>query len=264
MLLTLSIAALRDILTTAENDDGIDPFDIPALANDELALSGLHVPTWLLKGWNAREIDRFRDRADKAGCPCLVLAEEKRHPMADEDDDTVQAAADRMAKVLNVAHRLGCSSVSMTLSPAFGEEALDFTREHLRDLVKRAERFELNLLLRPSEGVSQNPEGIAALVRDVGGFRIGTCPNFADAAATGDPTAYLKTVAPYASAVIAQTDTFDEEGFHRAYDLAACVDALLAVGYDGSLAIHPTHGDPIEQARRARDAIAELLELEQA
>lgn len=265
MLLTLSTGALRDLLVPhAGEDPAIRATDLPRLASEDLELSALHIPTSMLKGWPARDIDAFRDAADKAGCPCLVLEEDEPHPMADQDDALVEQSVERITRVLRVAHRLGCSSVAITLTPAEGEDAADFTREHLRDLVKRAERLELNLLVAPSPGITQNPEDITALIRDVGGFRIGTCPSFAAAAATGDPAAYLKTVAPYASAVIAQTGAVDADGDHAAFDLTACIDAIQAVGYDGSLAIHPVAGDPIEQARRARDAIAEILETESA
>lgn len=265
MLLTLSVGALRDLTSSrGGTEPEVNPHDVPKIAARDLELNALHIPTSFLKGWGAPEVDAFRDAADKAGCPCLVLQEEEPHPMADEPDEIVEAAVERMGRVLRVAHRLGCSSVAMTIAESRSEEAEDFTREHLRDLVKRAERLELNLLVVPSAGITQDPESLTALVRDVGGFRIGTCPSFAAAAATGDPVSYLKTVTPYASAAIAQVGTLDAEGDHAAFDLPACIDAIQAVGYDGSLAIHPIAGDPIEQARRARDTITEILETESA
>jgi sugar phosphate isomerase/epimerase len=265
MLLTLSVGAFRDLLVERNGEEpAIRPRDLPRLASEDLGLNALHLPTSLLKGWPARDVDGFRDAADKAGCPCLVLEEDEPHPMANQDDAVVEEAVERMRRVLRVAHRLGCSSVAMTLAEIHGEEAADFTREHLRDLVKAAERLELNLLVTPSPGITEDPEELTALVRDVGGFRIGTCPSFAAAAATGDPASYLKTVAPYASAIVAQTGDVDESGDHPAFDLCACIDAIQAVGYDGSLAVHPVSGDPVEQARRARDAITEILETESA
>ena len=265
MLLTLSVAAIRDLLVERDGEPpAFRPRDLPRLAAEDLGLNALHLNTSLLKGWNAKQVDEFRDAADKAHCPCLVLEEDEAHPMADQDDDIVEQSVERMTRVLRVAHRLGCSAVAMTLAEARGEDATDFTREHLRDLVKRAERLELNLLVTPSPGLTEDPNQLTALIRDVGGFRIGTCPSFAAAAATGDPAGYLKTVAPYASAIVAQVGAVDNDGDHAAFDLTACIDAIQAVGYDGSLAIHPISGDPIEQARRARDAITEILETESA
>jgi sugar phosphate isomerase/epimerase len=264
MLLTLSVAALRDQLDLDGSDGPISPFDVPKLAIDEFDLNGLHLPTWLFRGWGAKQVDRFRDRADKAGCPCLVLSEDEPHPMCDEADDTVRDTVERMERVLRVAHRLGCSSVAMTIAERTSEDARDFARENLRDLVKRAERFELNLLLKPHAGITGEPESLTTLIRDVGGFRIGTCPSFVAAGATGDPAGYLKAVTPYASAVVAQTGKIGPKGEHPAYDLHACVEALRAVGYDGSVAIEPTDGDVMEQIGLARAALAELLETENA
>jgi len=281
MLLTLSVASLRNRLApvgsgrrpdfsgTADADadadaELIDPMLIPALAMGEFDLHGLHLPTWLFKGWDAAQLDRFRDRADKAGCPCLVLAEETAHPMSDEDDEMVAQSVERMERVLRVAHRLGCSSVAMSLTFSEGEDARDFARENLRDLVKRAERLELNLLLQPTEGLTGTPDSLTSLIRDVGGFRIGSCPSFAVAGASGDPAAYLKAVTPYASAVVAHVGEITPDGSHDAFDLGACVEAVRAVGYDGSVAVEPSAGNVYEQIQRCKDALASLLETENA
>jgi sugar phosphate isomerase/epimerase len=266
MLLTLSVASLRNQLQLGGStaDEGLDPMEVPALAIREFDLHGLHLPTWLFKGWDASQVDAFRDRADKAGCPCLVLAEETPHPMSDEDDDAVAQSVERMERVLRVAHRLGCSSAAMSLTYSEGEDAWDFARENLRDLVKRAERLELNLLLQPTEGLTGTPDSLTSLIRDVGGFRIGSCPSFAAAGASGDPAAYLKAVTPYASAVVAHVGEILADGSHEAFDLGACVEAVRAVGYDGSVAIEPTEGDVFEQIGRCKDALATLLETENA
>ena len=54
---------------------------------------------------------------------------------------------------------------------------------------------------------------------------------------------------PYASAVIGATQGF-AGGKHKSYDLKPLLDAIVSVGFDGSLAIeHRGPGDPVEGAK---------------
>ena len=258
MLITLSSNALRAQLTGSSPE--LDLLDVPSLAKNEFDFAGLQITTSLLKGWDANKIERFRDRADKAGCPCLVLVEEQPHQLGDLEGDTTERVIDRMSKVMQVAHRLGCSSVAMSLAHTDAEDAEDLVAENLRDVVRAAERLELNLLLSLSEGLTGSPEQLSGLIRKVGGFRIGSFPSFAQAAASGDAASYLKSIVPYASAVTASCGVFDGKGKHAAFDIETCVEAIKAVGYDGTLAVESNSGPKaMEQVAACKSAIEAVL-----
>jgi len=261
MLITLSTNSLRTQLTGSEPE--IDLLDLPRLAKDEFGFSGLQLTTNLLKGWDAKQLEKLKDRADKAACPCLVLVEEQPHQLGELEGDTTERVIDRMSRVMQVAHRLGCSSVAMSLAPAVGEDAEDLVAENLRDIVRAAERLEINLLLSLSEGMTQSPEALSGLIRKVGGFRIGSFPTFAQAAAYGDAEAYLKAIVPYASAVCASCGNFDAKGKHSAFSIEKCVEAISAVGYDGSLAVESNSGPKaLHQIAACKSAIESVLETE--
>lgn len=259
MLITLSSNALRAQLTGSTPE--LDLLDLPRVAKDEFDFAGLQITTSLLKGWNAKKIDKLRDRADKAACPCLVLVEEQPHQLGDLEGDTTEQVIDRMSKVMQVAHRLGCSSVAMSLADTQGDDAEDLVAENLRDVVRAAERMELNLLLSLSEGLTGTPERLSGLIRKVGGFRIGSFPSFAQAAASGDPASYLKSIVPYASAVTASCGAFDAKGGHAAFEIESCVEAIKAVGYDGTLAVESNSGPKaMEQVAACKSAIEQILD----
>jgi L-ribulose-5-phosphate 3-epimerase len=261
MLITLSTNSLRTQLTGSEPE--IDLLDLPRMAKDDFGFSGLQLTTSLLKGWDAKQLEKLKDRADKAACPCLVLVEEQPHQLHDLEGDTTERVIDRMSRVMQVAHRLGCSSVAMSLAPAKGEDAEDLVAENLRDIVRAAERLEINLLLSLSDGMTHSPEALSGLIRKVGGFRIGSFPSFAQAAASGDAEAYLKAIVPYASAVCASCGNFDTKGKHSAFSIEKCVEAISAVGYDGSLAVESNSGPKaLEQIAACKSAIESVLETE--
>ncbi len=258
MLLTLAVSALRD-QTSSAGKDTLKPDDIPAYVSHEFDLRGLHVHTELLAGWQLRDIDRFRDRCDKAACPCLVIIEKTPLKLADQDGMVADAAADRVSKILRVAHRLGCSSAAIRVDDPGDEDGFEVACDHLRDIVRHAERTEINLLIAPSGGLTTTGQDLADLVRKVGGFRIGSFPSFAEAHASGDPAEYLRLVAPYASAISASGE-LDPPA------ISQCVEAISAVGFDGTLAIEPAPGKDVEsRIISAKETIeAALLEAQDA
>ncbi|MCA9293898.1 MAG: hypothetical protein KDA20_08800 [Phycisphaerales bacterium] len=258
MLLTLAVDALRDQLKSV-GKGSLAPLDMPDFVVREFELRGLHVSTTLFAGWAIGDIDKFRDRCDKAGCPCLVMTEPTPLKLADHDGMVADAAADRVSKILKVAHRLGCASVAIRVDDPGDDDAFEVACDHLRDIVRQAERAEINLLVGECPGLAPTAQALTDLVRRVGGFRIGSFPTFAAAHASGDPSEYLRQVAPYATAISAS-------GELDAPVIAKCVEAIRAVGFDGTLAIDPAPGkDVAKRILTAKEAIeAAFLEAQDA
>ncbi len=257
MLLTLSVNSVRSLFDGAKSK--LSLLDLPKFARNEIGLHGLNVQTRYLAGWDIPKIDRLRDEADKAACPCLILIEDEPQRLGDRNIATDEAAVDRMDRVLRVAHRLGCSGVAMPIAdPGTGG---DFERlaARLRTIVQRAERLEMNLLITPAPGPTARPEELTALIRKVGGFRIGSFPDFQTAAATDDPTGYLRSLTPYASAVCASSLAFDKSGEHTGFDLKTCVQAITSVGYDGTLSLEYRGKGDVTAALLATRAIIESV-----
>lgn len=262
MLLTLSA---RSVCNPARDAKPLVPAArLAVFAREELGLHGLTLQTSLFSGWDLAKIDRFRDDADKAGAPCLVLVEETPQGFADADRAVAEAAAERADRVVRVAHRLGCSSIAFRLANPAPDMAVEVIAQRLKAVLGNAERMELNLLLSPAPGVTSTPEQLTTLIRKVGGFRIGSYPDFQTAAAEADPTAYLRGLTPYASAVCASFTDFDAKGKHPAFDLDLCLDAIESVGFEQTLAIEfRGKGDPIAALKRVREVMeARLVEPE--
>lgn len=234
--------------------------DVPRVAYDELGFQGLAVHTTQLAGWDRVKIDSFRDAADKAKCPCLLLIEPHPQPLGSADPDTVEHAEDRLRRVLRVAHHLGCSSAAISIEDPHDGSLTEPLTQRMKLLVTMAERLELNLLIAPAQGLTRTPEHLTALIRKVGGFRIGSFPDFHAAAATHDITGYLRALAPYASVISASARDFDDEGNHKTFDLIACIDAIRAVGYDQTLTIeYRGRKNPQQGLAAAKSAIEAAL-----
>lgn len=271
MLLTLTATSMRSAMAKGRAGDKkpkLDLLDLPAFAREELGLHGLNLATELLAGVTRDRIERLRERADKAGCACLLLIESDPQPLGEQAEASGGGAVERLHRVVQAAHVLGCSAIALRAVGTDDPAVFQRTVDRLRKVVERAERLELNVLIAPMAGLTSTPERITDLIKKVGGFRVGTYPDFQAAAASTDPIGYLRRLTPYASVVCAATLKFkgekdadpNEPAPHEPYDLTPLVEAILSVGYDGTLALdYRGTGDAKLGIIRSRVALERLL-----
>jgi sugar phosphate isomerase/epimerase len=273
MLLTLTANSLRTLLARGKTGKAkLELMDLPQFARDQLGLHGLNLGTDLLAGVSRDRLERLRERADKAGCACLLLIESEAQPFGDPSEAAAGPLVERLIKVVQAANLLGCSSVAVKVSGRDDPAALSRAAERLRKAVDKAEKLELNVLLAPHEGMTGTPERVTELLKKVGGFRVGTYPDFQAAAGSPDPVGYLRRLTPYAAVVSASTVKFtggpgDDDGEaplkHAPYELKPLVDAILSVGYDGTLAIdYRGTGDAKLGVVRSRRALEQMLSVD--
>lgn len=282
MLLTMSLSSPAVV-------KGLSPQGLlgaPREVREQFGLSGLNLSTSLLKGADRTALAGLRDAADRAGCACLVLVEPPI-ALADPRGRKADEALARARRLVEAASLLGCNSLAMGVTGKDDDDTFELAVDQLKEVAEAAEKRELNVLISPTEGLTEDPDRVAELIKRVGGFRIGTYPDFETASKSKDPIAYLRRLAPYAWAVNASTiefvDLAEEAGLeesgneddeldalaellaapeHVTYDLDAMVQAIAAVGYDGTLAVD-YRGDAgtlgIRQSCEALEAALERL-----
>lgn len=268
MLLTLAATSLASKLKAAKGQrPAMTLIDVPKFAREQLDLHGMVLSTSLLVGADRALLQKIVESADKAGCPCLALIESTPQPVA--DPDRASAAADRIMRVVQAAHWLGCNAVAIPIESPDDDEAMSDAAEVLRPILRRAEKMELNLCIASGAGLTAKPERVTELLKKVGGFRIGTLPDFLSAAQSPEPPVYLRRLVPYASTVLAVAQKFEPAPagkgkapafVHKPFDLLDYVKTVAAVGFDGALAIdYRGDGDPVEGITRARDIIRTII-----
>ncbi len=202
MLVTLSASALKSRLRGHAPGGTLTLTDLPRVARDELGLSGMVLSTDLLVGADRQSLTKILEAADKAGCPCLVLIESTPQPLASDDELVLTAATDRLLRVAQAAAWLGCAAFALKVNAPNSDDALADTAASLKPVSRRSEKLELNLCIAPSKGLTETPERVTELLKKIGGFRVGTLPDFDTALASPDPHAYIRRLGPYASAIL--------------------------------------------------------------
>ena len=257
MLIAVSAGSMRNLLTRAKNPLALH--DLPTYAREELDMRGLNLPTDMLVGKSLVDLDRIRDRADRVGCPCLMLVE--TDPLDIAGADRPQAAAlERVRKLATAANRLGCALVGVKLRDIASPAQMDRAATALRAALAEVDRWEVNLLLQPHGGLLEKGDPLVELVKKVGGFRIGALPSFQHAHDSGDMKDMLRRLAPYAQAMVAQVRGFDAAGKHQHWSMEAAIDTLRAVGFGNMLSLdYVGKGDATKSLVRAREVLAEAL-----
>jgi sugar phosphate isomerase/epimerase len=281
MPIALSAHAVRSKLSGGRpGGGGLTLTELPRFVRDELGLTGLLLTTDLLAGADRSRLMQVLEAADKAACPVLGLSEVTPQPLADDNDAKADAAMERCMRVAQAAHWMGCSAFAVPVEAPDDEDAMDLVAERLKMVARRAEKLDLNLSIAPRAGLTGKAERVGELLKRIGGFRIGTLPDFATAAASEDAVAYLRRLVPYASMVVASGTKFEPavagkggpggkaargsaklaadlglperasaagpDLMHPGYDLAQMAGVLVAVGFEGPIAIdYKGAGDPV-------------------
>ncbi len=270
MLLTLTASCLRSMLTAGRGKKPkLDLLDLPTYARETLGLAGINLSTDLLVGADRSRLESVRERADRASCACLLLVEADIQPFGSPQEKASTGAVERMLRVVEAAHILGCSAAAVRVEANDDDATFMRVAGRLKPVMERAEKLDINLLISPAKGLTARPERVTELLKKVGGFRIGTYPDFQTASESKDPVAYMQRLTPYATAVAATTVKFttpsggelgdediDAPFKHAPYELKPLVDAVISVGYDGPLALdYRGGGDVTIGLGRSRDAI---------
>lgn len=286
MLLTLSANSLRSLLLPSGRSGKakLDLLDLPALTREELGLHGLTIYTENLAGAPRDKYDRLRERADKAGCACLLLVESEPQALGDAKEDVGLKGVERLTRVIQAGSILGCNAVAVRVTGPDDPATMQRTVDRLKKAVERAEKLEMNVLIWPGidakgqpTGLTATPERVTEIIKKVGGFRVGTLPDFQIAAASADPVSYMRRMTPYASALLGATQAFtgpkgaklaDDEieagdVVHAPFALEKLVEAVLSVGYDAALSIeYRGTGDAKLGVKRTKAVLERLLGLE--
>jgi len=229
ILVSLSASCLLQPLPKQKSPIAL--LDVPRFVSEELEVRGINIPVQMIRQQTPQTLERLRDEADRSQCPCLVL-------YRDEPLD-FQAEAERSAQVVREmgkrARLLGCAEVAVRISNIASASAQ--IAQFLKAAVEGLQRFEVNLLIRPSIQPCDQPDAVIDLVRKIGGFHIGAMPSFANAAATEDAQQCLKKLIPYSLAVEATVTSVNKDGSPKDDLFDQHIDTLVKLGFSNKLSI---------------------------
>ena len=259
--MTLAAAAVRDRIESDE--DPLTLYDLPQYAMTELGLRGLSIHASQLKGYGLEDLEKIRDRADKASCPILLLVEDNPICFGNPDETSQEAIRTRITRLGVAATALGAACLTVLCEDDQCEGAFDHAATSLRMAMQIIDRHEINLLIGPQPGLTGEPDRLTELIKKIGGFRIGSMPDFRLAHDTGDFVGALRRLAPYAGAIMATLGGGKKKSDTAPYSLADGLESVLAVGYQNTICLnYEGSGDATKTIVKARDQLLATLEVD--
>lgn len=269
LLVTASASAFTDRLRS--QDDPLSLVDLPAFGSGELGVRGLSIPASLLGGLGPADLEAIRDAGDKARCPVLLLVEDQPLPLADPAPAVRAEAIERVGRLSRAAGMLGSAQLGISIDGDDGDERFELAASTVREAVQSIDRFEVGILIESRSGITGDPARLTDLIKKIGGFRIGSLPDFRFAHDTKDFEGALRRLAPYAGTIFATVGRAARGAKPAAaskdatpYDLRAGLEAVLAVGYQHAICLDHAGGAGAAAAIiEARELIQQAIDPEE-
>ncbi len=184
----------------------------------------------------------LKDRCDAEGVKSLLIMCDDEGRLGDPDDSARTTAIENHYQWVEAARLLGCHSIRVNAaSEGSWEEQRDLASDGLHRLAEFADGFGMNVLVENHGGLSSNGRWLSSVIEAGDHPRLGTLPDFGNFRIS-DSERYdnyrgVEQMMPYARAVSAKTNDFDESGEEATLDYEELIRIVLDSGYRGWIGI---------------------------
>ncbi len=243
----------------------LDPLDFARMTREEWDLGGVEYVNTFFKDKVSDDVylAQLRSRAEDHGVQSLLIMVDNEGHMGAADERSLLTTIENHRRWLGAAKRLGCHSIRVNAqSEGTPDEQRDRCLKGFDMLMPHADELEINVIIENHGGLSSNGAWLASLVEKVDHPRLGTLPDFGnfildwDTRETYDRYLGMTELIPYAFALSAKSNDFDQDGEEIHSDFARMLSIARAANYDGWVGIE-YEGEQISE----RDGITATREL---
>jgi sugar phosphate isomerase/epimerase len=184
----------------------------------------------------------LKDRCDAEGVKSLLIMCDGEGRIGDPDDNARTTAIANHYPWVEAARLLGCHSIRVNAaSEGSWDEQRDLASDGLHRLAEFADGFGVNVIVENHGGLSSNGRWLSSVIEAGDHPRLGTLPDFGNFRIS-DSERYdnyrgVEQIMPYARAVSAKTNDFDESGQEANLDYEELIRIVLDSGYRGWIGI---------------------------
>ncbi len=214
--------------------------DFPRIAKQRHGIDAVEYVSTLFDGRDlVAETAFIRKRCDSLGVRSLLIMVDGEGALGDPSDAARSKAVENHMKWLEAAKTLGCHSIRVNAeSKGDPAEQERLAADGLRALCERADPFGLNVIVENHWGLSSTAPWLTAVMRRVDHPRIGTLPDFGNFdPKVQDRYEAVQAMMPYARAVSAKSNAFDESGEETTTDYHRMMRIVADAGYRGYVGI---------------------------
>jgi len=216
-------------------------------------------------------LKQLKQRAADHGVKSLLIMVDGEGALGDPDEKKRNQAIGNHFQWVAAAKFLGCHSIRVNAqSGGTYEEQQKLAADGLRRLTEFGARHQINVIVENHGGLSSNGAWLAGVMKMVDHPRCGTLPDFGnfclDWSRQDEPDAWYdryKGVAemmPFAKAVSAKSNDFDEQGNETRTDYRKMMRIVLDAGYHGHVGVE-YEGSKLSEADGIRATKALLVKV---
>lgn len=194
------------------------------------------------KAKDEKYLAEMKNRADDVGVKSLLIMCDGEGRLGDPDETARMQAVENHYKWVEAARFLGCHSIRVNAaSEGEFEEQKKLAADGLSRLTEYGDQFGMNVIVENHGGYSSNGQWLTDVIKMVDHPRCGTLPDFGNFRVS-DEEEYdryqgVKELMPFAKAVSAKSQEFDNDGNETKTDYLKMMGIVLEAGYHGYVGI---------------------------
>jgi sugar phosphate isomerase/epimerase len=253
-------------LHRALGEGKLDNLDFPRVAAEEY---GIRAVEYVNVFFQDRAKDQgylltLKDRCDAAGVKSLLIMCDGEGRLGDPDGAARTRAVENHYRWVEAARVLGCHSIRVNAaSEGSWDEQRDLAVDGLTRLAEFADGYGIDVIVENHGGLSSNGRWLSSVIEAADHRRLGTLPDFGNFRISEseryDNYRGVEQLMPYARAVSAKTNEFDDSGDEANLDYERLIRIVLDSGYRGWIGIEFEGSRPEPEGIRLTRALLERI-----
>lgn len=222
----------------------LDNLDFPQTAREDYGIDAVEYVNQFFKdkASDTAYLTDLKSRADDNGVRNVLIMCDGEGALGDPDDGARTTTVENHFRWVEAAKFLGCHSIRVNAqSQGEPDEQRALVVDGLSRLTEFAAPLEINVIVENHGGISSNGAWLAGVMSAVGHPRCGTLPDFGNFRIQDeewyDKYQGMTELMPYAKAVSAKSNVFDDHGNERNIDYERVMRIVLDAGYRGYVGI---------------------------
>ncbi len=222
----------------------LDHLDFALVAKKDYGIEAVEYVNQFFKN-KAKDLDYLKEmkkRADDEGIKSLLIMCDGEGKLGDPNEGKRLKAVENHYKWIDAAKFLECHSIRVNAaSEGVYEEQMKLAADGLRRLCEYGAEQGLNVIVENHGGLSSNGKWLSGVMKMVDHPSCGTLPDFGNFKINDDEMydyyQGVEELMPFAKAVSAKSNDFDENGNETRVDYLKMMKIVLDAGYRGYVGV---------------------------
>lgn len=222
----------------------LDNLDFPQTAREDYGIDAVEYVNQFFKdkASDTAYLTDLKSRADDNGVRNVLIMCDGEGALGDPDDGARTTTIENHFRWVEAAKFLGCHSIRVNAqSQGEPDEQRALVVDGLGRLTDFAAPLDINVIVENHGGLSSNGAWLSSVISAVGQTHCGTLPDFGNFRIQDedwyDKYQGMTELMPYAKAVSAKSNVFDDHGNERNIDYERVMRIVLDAGYRGYVGI---------------------------